>query len=79
MSNFASMVKVPEGSTTVFGMAWEKIVKAFVTFLEKAGFISVVENFAENVFSVVDVIYFLSIIAVFVFLSVRSLEKRRWA
>ncbi len=79
MSNFASMVTVPEGSETFFGKVWEKIVELFVTFLEKAGFISVVENFAENVFSVVDIVYFLSIIVIFIFLSVRSLEKRRWS
>lgn len=79
MSNFASMVTVPEGSETFFGKIWAGIVSAFASFLEKAGFITVVENFASNVFSVVDVVYFLSIIAVFIFLSVRSLEKRRWS
>lgn len=63
MSNFASMVKT------------EWISKL----IEKAAFITVFENFAQNVFSVVDVVYFLSIIAVFLFLCVRSLEKRRWA
>lgn len=79
MSNFASMITVPEGSSTFFGKLWEKIVSAFALFIEKAGFISVAENFAENIFSIVDVVYFISIIAVFVFLSVRSLEKRRWS
>lgn len=63
MSNFAGMINV------------EWIAKAF----EKAAFISVFEKFAESIFSVVDVVYFLSIIAVFVFLSIRSLEKRRWS
>ena len=79
MSNFASMVSVPEGATNIFGKAWEKIVAGFALFLEKAGFITAVQNFAENVFSVSDIVYFVSIIAIFVFLSVRSLEKRRWS
>ena len=38
-----------------------------------------ITEFANPVFSVVNVIYFLSAAAVFLFLSVRSLEKRRWA
>ncbi len=79
MSAFASMITVPSGSTTFFGKIWEKVVFAFVTFLEKAGFISMAENFGETIFSIVDIVYFLSIIAIFVFLSIRSLEKRRWS
>ena len=79
MSNFASMISVPAGSETFFGKIWEKIVSAFVVFIEKAGFIAAVSDFANSVFSVSDVVYFVSIIAVFIFLSVRSLEKRRWS
>ncbi len=79
MSNFASMISVPEGSEGFFGKIWEKIVSAFVLFIEKAGFISATEKFAENLFSVSDIVYFVSIIAIFIFLSVRSLEKRRWS
>lgn len=63
MSNFASMVNIE----------W------IATVLEKLGFISAFENFGQNIFSVADVVYFLSIIAVFIFLCVRSLEKRRWS
>ena len=63
MSNFASMINV----------SW------LASFIEGAAFITVAENFASTVFSVVDVVYFLSIIFVFVFLSIRSLEKRRWS
>lgn len=46
---------------------------------EKAAFISAVESFGKTVFSIPDIIYFLSITAAFLFLTVRSLEKRRWA
>ena len=79
MSNFASMVSVPEGATSFSGKVWEKIVSGFAIVLEKAGFITAVQNFAENILSISDIVYFVSIIAVFVFLSVRSLEKRRWS
>lgn len=79
VSNFVSLITVPEGGTGFFAKIWAKILEIFVSFLEKAGFISAVQNFAENIFSVSDVVYFLSIIVIFVFLSVRSLEKRRWS
>ena len=63
MSNFASMVSV-EWLATVF---------------EKLAFISVFESFADSIFSIPNIIYFLSITAAFLFLCVRSLEKRRWS
>ena len=47
--------------------------------VEKAAFISAVENFGESVLSVPDILYFVSISAAFLFLCVRSLDKRRWA
>ncbi|MBR6902322.1 MAG: ABC transporter permease [Clostridia bacterium] len=46
---------------------------------KKAAFISAVESFSKSVFSIPDIVYFLSITAAFLFLCVRSLEKRRWA
>ncbi len=63
MSNFASMIKV----------SW------IATVVEKAAFISAFENFGENILSVADILYFVSISAAFLFLCVRSLDKRRWA
>lgn len=63
MSSFASMVSV----------SW------IATILEKAAFITAFENFGQNIFSVADVVYFVSISAAFLFLCVRSLDKRRWA
>ena len=63
MSSFASMVSV----------SW------IATIIEKAAFITAFENFGQNIFSVADVVYFVSISAAFLFLCVRSLEKRRWA
>lgn len=46
---------------------------------EKAAFISAVESFGKTILSIPDIVYFLSITAAFLFLTVRSLEKRRWA
>lgn len=63
MSNFAQMIKV----------SWISAIA------EKAAFISAVESFGKEIFSVADIIYFVSITAAFLFLSVRSLDKRRWA
>ena len=79
MSSFSQMISVPEGSTGFFSKIWGFIVGAFVKFLDNTAFISVFEKFGENVFRISDIVYFLSIIVAFIFLSIRSLEKRRWA
>lgn len=79
MAQFASMITVPEEGSGWFDWIWSKIVGGFVLLLEKLSFVNNVQNFASNIFSVSDIIYFLSIIAVFLFLSVRSLDKRRWS
>lgn len=63
MGSFASMVKS----------------SFFVKIFESLAFLTVFENFSTEIFSVPDVVYFLSITVAFIFLSVRSLEKRRWA
>ena len=36
-------------------------------------------TFVDGVFDLTAVVYYLSMIAVFLFLSVQSLEKRRWS
>lgn len=63
MTNFASMINI----------SWLSKIA------EKAAFITAFESFGENIFSIADIVYLLSIIAAFLFLSVRSLEKKRWA
>ncbi len=63
MGNFATMVQL-EWLSNLFN---------------KLAFINANQSFAEQQFSIPTIIYFLSIIAIFLFLSVRSLEKRRWA
>ncbi len=46
---------------------------------ENMAFINKFSSFGENLFSIPDIFYFLSITTAFLFLCVRALEKRRWA
>ena len=68
-------------STTATANAkfFQWIVTALQTALDKLAITNVFDRFYEEVFYISDVIYLLSFIIVFLFLSVRSLEKRRWA
>lgn len=50
-----------------------------VTAVEKIAFVNAFNNFGTTVFSIPNIFYFISITAAFLFLSVRSLEKRRWS
>lgn len=50
-----------------------------MTVAEKVAFINLFSSFAGSVFRIGDVIFLVSIAAVFVFLSVRATERRRWA
>lgn len=47
--------------------------------LQKLAFINAYDNFNKNIFSVPDVLYFVSISAAFLFLCSRVLDMRRWA
>lgn len=55
------------------GVNWIAKVFTFLSFSDRF------ESFSANIFSFADIFYFLSLIAVFLFLSVRSLEKKSWA
>ena len=63
------------GSSKV--MMW--ITTAIKTVLEKLSIINAFNRFYEEIFSVSDVLYLVSFIVAFIFLSIRSLDKRRWA
>lgn len=76
--SLCSMITVPS-SENFIGKVWAKLLELIVLILEKANIFSALQNFGNRIFSVVDIVYFLSIIAAFIFLSVRSLEKRRWS
>ena len=47
--------------------------------LGKINFINYYQNFTDGVLSIVDVVFFLSATAMFLFFTVRILEKRRWS
>lgn len=55
------------------------VVKGLVSLLNSLDIRSVLESFNEQILSCTDIIYFVSIIAAFLFLSVRALDKRRWS
>ena len=63
MSYFVSLVSIE----------WIKTV------LEKISFMSYYENFTYGILSITDVVFFLSVIVLFLFFTVRALEKRRWS
>ncbi|MBR0466942.1 MAG: ABC transporter permease [Clostridia bacterium] len=52
--------------------------KAVVYILSKIAFVSVAANFSTPVFSIPDIVYFLSIIIAFLFLTVRAVERKRF-
>ena len=76
---FAGMITIPTTTNGVFYTIGVGILKAVVAFLNGMNFLSVLESFGEQSFAIKDVIFFLSIIAAFIFLTERSLEKRRWS
>ena len=45
----------------------------------KIAFVNLFATFTSSLFHVIDVIYLLSVIAVFVFVSIRAVERRRWS
>ena len=45
----------------------------------KIAFVNLFSTFTSSIFHVVDVIFLLCVTAVFVFMSVRAVERRRWA
>lgn len=63
MSNIISMISVE-----------------WITFLlEKINFINYYTNFTYGILSITDIMFFLSVTGLFLFFTVRALEKRRWS
>lgn len=58
---------------------WAQIVQLFADFIGGMNFLAVLDSFGNQAFSVKDVVYFISITVAFIFLTERSLEKRRWS
>ncbi len=62
-----------DGLASMISVSWLR------TFVEQISFSARFNTFTTGVFDVSNVVYFLSITAVFLFLTVRTLEKKRWA
>lgn len=54
-------------------------IKWLASLTEVLGLVERYATFADGIVSIPDIIYYLSFIVVFIFLTVRSVEKRRWA
>ncbi len=59
--------------TSILSISW------LTNIAQRIAFINLLSSFSEAIFRIKDVIYLLSISTVFVFLSIRAVEKRRWA
>ena len=76
--SLANAITIPTAENALGKIgAW--IVQKFADFLAGMDFISVLDSFGEQAFAVKDVVFFISITVAFVFLTERSLEKRRWS
>lgn len=54
-------------------------VSWIATLIEKIDFMTYYSNFTYGILSVVDVVFYLSVTGLFLFFTVRALEKRRWS
>lgn len=75
----------------IFGMAVGFVILMMSTFtsvipfewlsaaLEKINFITYYVNFSYGLLNITDIVFFLSFAALFIFFTVRVLEKRRWS
>jgi ABC-2 type transport system permease protein len=57
----------------IIGIEWLTKITSAIALLDRF------TSFSESILKVEDIVYYLTVIAFFVFLSVRSVEKRRWA
>ncbi len=74
----ANLITVPS-ATTWYTKILAQIVQLFADFVGGMNFLAVLDSFGNQAFSVKDVVYFISITVAFIFLTERSLEKRRWS
>ena len=57
----------------IIGIEWLTKITSAVALLDRF------TSFSDSILKVDDIVYYITVIAVFVFLSVRSVEKRRWS
>ncbi len=77
--SFANMISVPSTTNNVFEAIGAWFLKVIAEFLNGMNFLGVLESFGNQSFAVKDIVYFISIAVAFIFLTERSLEKRRWS
>lgn len=71
---------VLEGALAVFYLLWgEQLAGVFPQLLESLSLFDRFSTFVNGVFDLTAVVYYLTVIGVFLFLSVQSMEKRRWS
>lgn len=74
----ASSITAPSASTW-YTKIWAWIVERFADLVAGMDFLNILDSFGNQAFAVKDVVYFISVTAAFIFLTERSLEKRRWS
>lgn len=77
--SFAGMITVPTTTNNFFEAIGAFILKTTVSFLNGMDFVNVLSSFSNQALAVKDIVFFISITAAFIFLTERSLEKRRWS
>jgi ABC-2 type transport system permease protein len=63
---------------TIIHLAADQVDGAMATFLNELSMVSQFEDFTRGILNLRSVIYYVSMIVVFLFLAVRALEFRRW-
>ena len=63
---------------TFIDFAADQVGGGLSTFLEEVGLRSHFDDFSRGIIDTSDLVYFVALAAVFLFLTVRSLESRRW-
>lgn len=63
---------------TIIHLAADQVDGAMATFLNELSMVSQFEDFTRGILNLRSVIYYISMIVVFLFLAVRALEFRRW-
>ncbi len=84
MPNIVSWIESSSTSSTGISVKWISDIvlwlqKGLVFILGKLTLTAPLDNIYSQIITLGDMVYYLSFIAAFLFISIRSLEKRRWA
>ena len=78
-SSFASFITIPATTNGFLEKIYYGFLRVLVKLLNALDFNSVLNSFGQQTLALKDVVYFISIIIAFIFLTERALEKRRWS